>query len=158
MRQRHRSHCRHPCRAAWPVRCDSCDASGIEDPLHPAKAGQGVAVGTAPDSANAEMIDGVCQHAAVGMRRLQRRHRVAARPKPRHRQDSLVPEDKDEPVMRCQHVAKTCRLMRAPAHRQHQHHHDESDNPAQAEQSDLGSYQSLQHDVPVLREPWVPTC
>ena len=95
---------------------------------------------------------------ALGLLLVERGHRVAARPKPRHRKDSLVPEDKDKPVMRCQNVAKSCRLMRAPAYRQHQHHHEESDNPTHAEQSDLGSYQSLQHDVPVLREPWVPTC
>ena len=54
--------------------------------------------------------------------------------------------------MRCQQVTKLRGLMGAPPHRQHQQHDDESDNPAEEEQSDLGSYQALQHALPGLED------
>ena len=58
--------------------------------------------------------------------------------------------------MRRQQFTQPRRLWGAPSHRQHQQHDDEGDNPAEAEQSDLGSYQALQHALPGLRDMVVP--
>ena len=58
--------------------------------------------------------------------------------------------------MRCQQVLEPCLVMGAPPYRQHQQHDDEGDNPAEAEQSGLGSYQALQHVLPGLRDMGVP--
>jgi hypothetical protein len=58
----------------------------------------------------------------------------------------LVPEDKDESIMIRQQGAQPGRVIGSPANSDHQAGNNDRGNPAEAEQADLGTYQTLQHN------------
>ena len=70
---------------------------------------------------------------------------MAPWPQPGHGEYAFMPEDEDEPVMARQLGFEGVIVLGSPAHRDHKHRDDGRDKPAQAEKTNLGSYQALQH-------------